>query len=647
MTALRWFSLFVLAACGSPATDAQVRVRPSLPAAASTAGPARDPVESIARVERGLIPEVRVAGERGWTIEDRLRAHHTPGVSLAVIHDYRVVWAKSYGVADVATEMPLTPGTLMQAASVSKMVTAMAVLRAVDAGRVSLDADIDAALHSWHPTYDAAAGATRVTLKHLLSHTAGVNVDGFPGYAEDEVLPTLVQVLDGKPPANTPPVRVTAAPGGAFRYSGGGTTIVQQLLVDLDGRPFAALMDAAVLVPLGLAHSTFEQPPAHERFPVLAIGHDYDGSVASGGRTRYAEAAAGGLWTTAGDLARFVAEIQLGLEGRSAVVSRELATRMTTPVASIGGGTSVALGTFVERHGSTPYFGHDGLGQGFLTMLRASKTKGEGAVVMANGFAAAPLLLEILRSVAAEYGWDGWLAPPAVLARVDAEHLRTFEGRYASGPDQSITIVAKGDRLEVRQPFHAPIDLLPVGVDAFLECAEGTRFEFQRGAAGVERLVKTPAPWPPRGSPVTLARTNETSIEPLLLLEAGRYDEALAAYAKRLKADPKDPVVDAPRFNALAEDLLDRQLDPEKALLVLRLDVALYPESSMARVDLAEAQRRLALRADSVASAAKAQALFPRDQTLGEFDRIVFQWKMGKLRRRGVDAKSGLSPASR
>ncbi len=144
-SALRWFFLFVLAACGSPATDAQVRVRPSLPAAASTTGPARDPVASIARVERGLIPEVRVAGERGWTIEERLRAHHTPGVSVAVIHDYRVVWAKSYGVADVATEMPLTPGTLMQAASVSKMVTAMAALQAVEAGKVSLDADIDSA----------------------------------------------------------------------------------------------------------------------------------------------------------------------------------------------------------------------------------------------------------------------------------------------------------------------------------------------------------------------------------------------------------------------------------------------------------------------------------------------------------------------
>ncbi len=333
----------------------------------------------------------------------------------------------------------------------------------------------------------------------MLSHTAGTNNSGFPGHAEDEALPTLLQVLDGKPPANTPPVRVIAVPGAAFRYSGGGTTIVQQMLVDLHGRPFASLMDAAVLAPFGLAHSTFDQPPAHDRFPSLAIGHDHDGSTEPGGRIRYAEAA-GGLWTTAGDLARLVAEIQLGLEGRSALVSRELATRLTTPVASIGGGMNVALGTFVEKHGGTEYFGHDGHGPGVLTMVRASKTKGEGAVVIANGAAAAPLLLEILRSVAAEYGWEGWLAPPVVLARASTPGTcAPWRGDMRAAPISRSPSSRRRIASRYASRFTSRWSCCPSAQMRLRRARRRDAVRAQRGAAGVERLVKTSVPWPPRG----------------------------------------------------------------------------------------------------------------------------------------------------
>jgi CubicO group peptidase (beta-lactamase class C family) len=286
-----------------------------------------------------------------------------------------------------------------------------------------------------------------------------------------------------------------------FRYSGGGTTVVQQLLVDLEERPFPAIMEQTVLTPLGLAHSTFDQPPTVERSTTVAAAHDFDGTALPGKYKNYAPAAAAGLWTTPSDVGRFLAEIQLGLEGQSTVVSKSVATKMVTPVIAIGGGdtTLVALGTFVEKHGEATYFGHDGFGDGFTAMARASAFGGEGAVVMSNGLGAAPLLLEVLRSIAAEYGWEGWLAPPIDVVHVDQARLALLAGRYRSGPDESILIVVKGDTLELRQPFREATELVPTSDHDFVSRDDDTRFAFSGGEARPARLVKTPAAWPPKG----------------------------------------------------------------------------------------------------------------------------------------------------
>lgn len=410
---LRFFPLAVALVAGE-CTQAQRTPGTSAGGAHAPAkSAATDLAAAISRVEHGLIPEERCDGDKGgWSIEERLRVHHTPAVSVAVIHDYRVAWAKAYGRKDLRTGQPANAETLFQAASISKMVTAMAALQAVEAGKVTLDADINQALRSWKLPGNELTRATAVTLKQLLSHTAGTNVKSVPGYPAGAALPTLHQILDGKPPATSPPIRVEQTPGREFSYSGGGSLIVQQLVIDLAGRPFPAAMSESVFKPLGLEHSTFELPLPSQQLALAAVAHGVDEKILP--VIYNPESAAAGLWTTPTDLARFLIEIQHGLQGRSKLVSKQLATWMTTPVAPIGvPDVYTGLGTFVERHGATFYFGHDGRNDGFLSISRATTTGGEGAVVMTNGDGGAPLLLEILRSIAVEYGWDGWVAPPS------------------------------------------------------------------------------------------------------------------------------------------------------------------------------------------------------------------------------------------
>jgi len=223
--------------------------------------------------------------------------YNTPGISIAIIDDYRIAAASGYGVADADNPAPVTTETLFQAASISKPVTAMAVLKLVQDGILDLDEDVNRYLVSWKvpPVGDSQP---RVTLRQLLSHNAGLTVHGFRGYPTSRTIPSVVQVLNGEAPANSAPVRVTIIPGTQWQYSGGGTTIVQLLLTDMVGKPFPEIMRELVLDPLEMRHSSYDQPlsPDHER--LASSAHSQNGRPIAGKWHVYPEMAAAGLWTT-------------------------------------------------------------------------------------------------------------------------------------------------------------------------------------------------------------------------------------------------------------------------------------------------------------------------------------------------------------
>jgi CubicO group peptidase (beta-lactamase class C family) len=253
----------------------------------------------IERIIKGVIPDSPVEGELGTPrpLHERMAYHRTPGVSIAVINGFEIEWARGFGVCEAGTSRGVMPATLFQAGSISKPIFALAVMRLVQEGRLDLDEDVNRYLTFWQVP---ATGPwqPRVTLRQLLSHTAGTTIHGFPGYQVSEPQPTLTQVLNGEAPANTGRVQVNFLPGLQFRYSGGGTTVAQQVVVDQLKRPFPDIMHSLVLDPLGMADSTYEQPPPAERAAQAATAHPGNNIPLLGKYHVYPEMAAEGLWTT-------------------------------------------------------------------------------------------------------------------------------------------------------------------------------------------------------------------------------------------------------------------------------------------------------------------------------------------------------------
>lgn len=391
-TAFSGFSLVVAAALTSPATQ-PVRAQD-------------DAAAMIARIEAPQSPDRQ--GLDALTLQEVLQRFRVPGVSVAVVKDFDLHWAKGYGVADVETGRTVEADSLFQAASISKPVTAMAALRLVQEGRMSLDADVNTLLKSWHVPNDVSTGHP-VTPRALFSHTSGADDGfGFPGYEPSAPRPTVVQILDGEKPSNVGRVTFVRPPFEAFKYSGGGVTIMQLALTDLTGEPFAQLMKARVLQPLAMADSTYEQPPPDALARRTARAHSAQGKSMGAAWHVYPEQAAAGLWTTPRDLARFMIEVQRAVRGPSGkILSQAAAREMVTPV----GVGPFAVGLTVERRNEGWYFSHGGSNWGFRCDLLAHVRKGYGVVVMTNGDGGSPVINEIESRIASAYNWDSLHKP--------------------------------------------------------------------------------------------------------------------------------------------------------------------------------------------------------------------------------------------
>ena len=362
--------------------------------------------EEIKKTETSLMHEVYLEGDSTWTIEERMAHYGVPGVSITVIKDNKIAWSKSYGVMDKETLQPVTAQTLFQAGSISKPVAAYGALKVVESGKINLDENVNTYLKSWHLPDNRFTQDKKVALKHLLSHTGGLSVHGFLGYSPDLPVPSLVQVLNGAAPANSDSILVNKMPEESFRYSGGGYCVMQQMLIDTEGKPFPALMKELVLTPLEMKNSTYDQPLGETQLTLAATGYVPDGSMTKGKRHTYPEMAAAGLWTTSEDLARFAIDIQKTVRAESStVLSQAMVNKMLTPFVA----DFIGLGIFLEKHQEDVYFGHGGWDEGFSSQLIAHRDKGYGVVVLTNSNH--PYFIEeLIRSVAMTYNWENFLA---------------------------------------------------------------------------------------------------------------------------------------------------------------------------------------------------------------------------------------------
>jgi CubicO group peptidase (beta-lactamase class C family) len=412
--------------------------------------------ERIQRIQDRIPPATLVKGEPVPTtkLADRMAALHVPGVSIAVIHEGKIEWARGFGVTSVGGS-PVTPETLFQAASISKPVAAMAVLRLVQSGKLSLDTDVNDYLKTWKLPPNSFTARTKVTIRQLLTHTAGLTVHGFAGYASDAPLPTLLQVLNAEKPANSAPIRVDTEPGTIWRYSGGGYVVAQQLLQDVTGEPFPKLMHDTVLDPIGMTRSTYEQPLPKSRLAEVATPYRADGQPVPGGPHVYPEMAPAGLWTTPSDLARYAIEVQKSLAGTSnRVLSASMIRQMLTP-----GLNHQGLGPQVGGSEKHPYFTHGGSNEGYKCNFVAYND-GDGVAIMTNGDNGGQLASEILRSVAYEYGWPDFQPVEHTVTQVDPKVLDAYAGVYRES-NMLFTVTREADQLFVQLAGQPKFQLFP------------------------------------------------------------------------------------------------------------------------------------------------------------------------------------------
>ena len=412
----------------------------------------------IEQVENNLSGWVLTGADDRWTLEERMKKYKINGLSLAVVNNHQIEWARGYGFAGTGGKQPVTEKTLFQAGSISKSLNSLGVLLLAQEKKLSLNQDINNYLSDWKFPYDSISSGKVITMIQLLSHTAGLTVPGFPGYKTSDPLPTVVQILDGLPPANTGPVRSGFVPGERFSYSGGGTTILQLIITEVSTTDYDEFMQERVLDKLGMKESFFTQPPPDSKKSLLATGYLSDGTEVEGKYHIYPEQAAAGLWTTPTDLCRYIIETQQAYNGKSSLVLTPEMTRLRlTPVKD-----DAALGVFVNSRvtGSYKYFNHNGGNEGFCCAAIGCMNNGKGVVIMTNThYNNTGILEEIANSVATVYDWkDYYLPEKKNVIEPDQSVLAKYAGMYdANGRIIIITLSDSGLLVRISEGQFWPV----------------------------------------------------------------------------------------------------------------------------------------------------------------------------------------------
>jgi len=379
--------------------------------------------EQIRRIENDTLSIAISPGQSSlkFDLQSLMELFKVPGISGAVIDQFEIAWAKGYGVTEVATNNPVTPDTLFESGSVSKPVAAVGALALVQQGKLALDEDVNQKLKTWKVPENEYTRVQKVTLRRILSHIAGLTVHGFPGYEVDGPLPTVVQILNGEPPANTEPVRVNSVPGMKWSYSGGGTVIAQQLMEDVTGKQFLQLMRELLFDKLGMDDSTYEQPLPFDRHTIAASGTAWNGTTVHGKWHIYPEMAAAGLWSTPSNLAKVLIEVALSNKGMAnhiltqttvqAMLSPQIDSLTQAYFGNHQNPARMGLGFFLGDETRPSLFGHSGDDAGFNAATVMDSATGQGAAIMTNSEFGSLVAGILIDAIAREYHWKNYFLP--------------------------------------------------------------------------------------------------------------------------------------------------------------------------------------------------------------------------------------------
>lgn len=441
--------------------------------------------KEITTIENSLVREYVVNAERPqlFSVQERMEFHKVPGLSIAVVRNGKIHWAKGYGMANTDKGTPVDANTIFQAGSISKPVAALAALRLFEDGKLDLDTDINNYLTTWKIEENKFTKVEKVTLRRLPTHTAGATGHGFPGYKPTETFPTNQQVLSGE--GNTPKVQVDTIPGALWRYSGGGYTIMETAVEDISGRPFEEYLAQKVLKPLGMENSTFQQPLATKFHAKASAAYDREGKLIDGLWHNYPEQAAAGLWTTPTDLAKYCMGIQNIMTGKSnGVLDKKTVEMMLTKNKNEWG-----LGPSLTGEADSLIFQHGGKNAGFTNNLYAFAHTGDAVVIMTNADNGKKLSDEVLRSISKYYDL-GLIRPKFMeIENLTDQKLNKLAGRYKfERPDREMIVnvtVQNGKLIFNGSKIPRPMEMVPLNQFEFFDLEDGNKIVFQIDANSI------------------------------------------------------------------------------------------------------------------------------------------------------------------
>ncbi|MFY0592113.1 serine hydrolase [Roseivirga sp.] len=427
--------------------------------------------ERIKRIENGLMPALQIKGETPptYNVNERLKQLGIPGLSVAFVNNGKIEWARAYGMADVANNKPMTNETMLLAGSISKPIAALRAHQMVENGQLSLDTNVNDYLTSWKLPDNEFTVNEKVTLRRILNHTAGLTVWGFPGYDKGDDIPSVPDVLDGK--GNTDAVRVYKEPGKSWMYSGGGYTIMQLMMTDVEGISFPETMQKHILNPLGMEKSTFVNPLPEKYHSMAATGYRGNGQEVEGKWPIYPEMAAAGLWTTPSQLIQFAIELQkINKSKTDGILKYSSVEAMLTP-----GMNDHGLGPQASKE----RFGHGGADEGFRANLVAWKNEPYALVVMVNSDNG-QIMQEIQLAIAKEYDLTGIEADVREVVKMTSEDFEKYTGKFQVGDIGVVEVENTGKSLLFKASFiQQRVELVPQSETNFFDKADGTPIVFE------------------------------------------------------------------------------------------------------------------------------------------------------------------------
>lgn len=566
-------------------------------------------VDRIHQVENNLIPFVPVKGFKGWNILDRMKYYKVPGVSIAVIKDYKIDWAKGYGLADTSQKIPVNTETMFSAGSISKFLMAVTALKMVEDGQIDLEKPINNYLTSWKIAQNDFTKKTPITLRMLLSHSAGTSQSSYFGFIPNQPLPTIVEILSGAKISETRPVVVNSEPNKEFRYSGGGSMIAQLALMDVSKQSFSNLTQQIIFDKLGMKNSTFEQP-LPMKFKKQSSWAYSSASWFKGMPYVYPQQAAAGLYTTPTDLAKFFIDVQNSYIGKGKILSQSMTEKMLTSQQNVSDGSykeKMGIGPFlIQRTDNTDpngvYFEFTGVNAGFLAYGIASITGGNGVIIMLNsGDDVNGLGKELRRAVAKVYNWTNFLPKEIKPINLTDAKLDKAVGRYRMAADEVLYLKKEKNYWVENINEGSDIYCFPVAKDTLIFTDYNVKGFFKRNEKGEVIALQNIY----QDKPMPKMKNDEFS--PSEYLRMKKYDEAKKAF--------EDMKMNEYQITYLAYDLMNKKpVNMNAVKTILDLAVEQHPNSSIVYSRWGDYYLKINDKPNAIKSFQKALSLDPTDQ---------------------------------